>query len=154
MGEWKIMGKLLTLLVILFTIQAIFTWIGFEPQASSGGSTSSNLFNYLNIFTNPNDLRGLDMFSLISGIFTTVGVGAIIVSFFVSNNKESFLIGGLVSILLGFISDFGSIIAYLQSKATLDGIVPDPFAYIAMLIYGGLIIAYFFAAIDYWRGID
>jgi len=148
------MGKLLVLIIILFMTQALFSWFGFEQQSVIEGSpVSNNLFSYFKVFSSPENIKDVSIYDLIKGIFETVGVGAIVASFSVSNNKESFLLGGLAIVFLGFIADFASVITYLTSKAEMDGLlVPDPFAYVAIFIYGGLIVAYFFAIIDWWRG--
>lgn len=160
------MSKLLTSIVIIFTIQAIFAFSGFVPD-------NAQTFNFFKIFSSlkVNDsgqniygnqtsavddnnwkIGGVSLRTMIVGVFTLVA-GGIAIGVIGGVIQPFYLLGTLAIFFLSLIADLISMIKYISTKAPIESTYAiDPFGIIIILIYGIMTIVYFFAVIDWWRG--
>lgn len=116
-------------------------------------TASNSVLNYFGFF-NPSGWATSNLVALIIGLIiatAAIGIGA---SLFGRSVSESYLITGMFaasSILVMFIIDVGSVVAWLQSGAMGEmGWVGD----VLGLFFGAIIVGYVFALIQYWRGND
>lgn len=160
------MSKLLTSIIILFTIQAIFAFSGFIPDQAL-------TFNYFQIFSNlaVNDngqniygnattapdynnweIGGISLKTVIIAIFTVVG-GGIAIGAIGGVIQPFYLLGTLSIFFLSLVADIFSMAKYISTKAPIESATAiDPFGVVIILIYGIMTIVYLFAVIDWWRG--
>lgn len=100
----------------------------------------------LDMVLNPERAQNLSLFLKISSI-TTLTI--IVISTFVarSQNSDFYLMVPVVGILFTFGWDFLTIYNTIAATSAIGG-------YIAVMIFGPLMIAYIMSVIEWWRGIN
>ena len=135
------MAKLYAYIAMMMGIEILLAFKGINTGMGM-------LLAYFDVINTPN-VATTQIYSVVSAILLTAGAVSIIVGFFSSNNRESFLLGGVAIFFLSFIADLAALISYM--KGTFG---TSPVTYMVTFIFGILIVGYLITIIDFWRGTD
>lgn len=139
------MAKMLYTYLVSLTIIEIFIALIYGDI-----NTIGNILAYFNIINNPTSISITAFFNTLTTTIFAVGVTAIIVGFFVTDSKESKLLGSIaVFFSTILIADMANIILYMKAAYPAS-----PAYYGILIIFGGLMVGFLVAIIDWWRGTD
>lgn len=111
-------------------------------------STTGYVLGTLGLIDNAPSFQDTGLFNAVIALFTAVGVGGLVIGFFTKTSPESYLIIPFVLILMVFIGDLISLIAYVNSLGTAW------IGYVVLMILAPLIVGYLVAIVEWWRGVD
>ena len=139
------MAKMLYTYLVSLTIIEIFIALVYGDINTVGG-----ILTYFDIINNPTSISLTGFFNTLQTTIFAIGLTAIIVGFFVTDSKESKVLGSIaVFFSTILVADMANIILYMK------GAYPASPAYYGMLIlFGGLMVGFLVAIIDWWRGTD